>query len=219
MATKKTTTDIPGASAYVLRIELRGVKPAIWREVWVDPAISLRQLHAIIQAAMGWDNAHLYSFAIPGSGRAKHYWSVPPQQRFEPGAARGDDMGFGNQSQDDARATVAQVLKAPRAKLLYLYDFGDDWEHLITLKKIITTPEPLPLLASAACICPPEDCGGVYGFGDLVEALADPGHPDHAEMSEYYDGLEPGPLDQAAFTELASAVAALRPRPKARRAR
>ena len=222
MATKKTPTtaaaDTSGPSAYVLRIELRNLKPAIWREVWVDPAITLRQLHYTIQAAMGWECAHLHGFAIPASGRAGRYWGVPPQRRFEPGEAQ-DDMGFGDQSKDDARAKVAQVLKAPRDKLLYLYDYGDDWEHLVTLKKIITTPEPLPLLAAAAETCPPEDCGGVHGFANLADVLADPRHPEHAEMSECYEGLEPGPLDQAAFDELASAVAALRPRPKAQRVR
>ena len=222
MATKKTPTtaaaDTSGPSAYVLRIELRNLKPAIWREVWVDPAITLRQLHYTIQAAMGWECAHLHGFAIPASGRAGRYWGVPPQRRFEPGEAQ-DDMGFGDQSKDDARAKVAQVLKAPRDKLLYLYDYGDDWEHLVTLKKIITTPEPLPRLAGAAETCPPEDCGGVHGFANLADALADPQHPEHAEISEYYEGLEPGPLDQAAFDELASAVAALRPRPKAQRVR
>ncbi|HQQ71076.1 MAG TPA: plasmid pRiA4b ORF-3 family protein [Alicycliphilus sp.] len=223
MATKKipspTPPDTPGASAYVLRIELRDVKPAIWREVWVDPAITLRQLHAIIQAAMGWENAHLYGFAIPGSGRAGRFWGVSPQQRFEPRQPAGMDMGFDEPAHDDAGTRLAQVLQAPKDKLLYLYDFGDDWEHVITLKKIITTPEPLPLLADAAETCPPEDCGGVHGFADLVEVLDDPQHPEHAEMSEYYEGLEPGPLDQAGLDALTQAVAALRPRPRLKRVR
>ena len=224
MATKKTTTAAdataasaaPGTSAYVLRIELRGTKPVVWREVWVDAAVSLRQLHHIIQAAMGWEEAHLHGFAVPGRGRAGRYWGIAPQLRYEPANS---SMGFGEPSQDDTRTRLAQLLRAPRARLIYLYDFGDDWEHLITLKKIITTTEPLPLLAAAAETCQPEDCGGVHGFYELADALADPQHPQHGELSEWYEGEKPGPLDQAAFDALADAVKVLRVTPKPRRVR
>ena len=218
MATKKTSTaaEAPGASAYVLRIQLRGTKPAIWREVWVDAAITLRQLHHIIQSAMGWEEAHLHGFAVPGSGRAGRYWGIAPQLRYEPPSA---DMDFGDPSPDDARVRLAQLLRAPKDKLLYLYDYGDDWEHLVALKKIITTAEPLPLLVGAAETYPPEDCGGVHGYYELADALADPQHPQHGELSEWYEGEKPGPLDQAAFDALADAVKVLRVTPKPRRVR
>lgn len=222
MVTRKTATDAtPGAIAYMLRVELRDLKPAIWRELWVDPQITLRKLHDVIQAAMGWENCHLHGFAVPGTGRAGRYWGVPPLRRFEPREAR-DGMGFGDEANDDARTRLAQVLQAPKDKLLYLYDYGDDWEHLVTLKKIVTTPEPLPLLAAGAYTCPPEDCGGVPGFLDLVDVLNDPQDPEHAGLREWVDGMTepgwmPGVLDEAAFRQRADAVARLRPRPRRKR--
>lgn len=209
-----------GATAYVLRVELRDLKPAIWRDVWVAPSATLRQLHSIIQAAMGWRNGHLHGFAIPGTGRAGRYWGVPPHQRFEPRQAQ-DGMGFGDPANDDTRTRLEQVLQTPKDKLLYLYDYGDDWEHVITLKKVVTTPEPLPLLASAAYTCPPEDCGGPPGFMQLAQTLNDPHDPEHADMRAWVDEMQgpgwmPGALQRPDFDALAAAVARLRPRARAR---
>ena len=226
MPTKKTATaatpDVPQASAYVLRIELRDLKPAIWREVWVAPDTTLRKLHAIIQAAMGWEDCHLYGFAVPGTGRVGRYWGVEPHLRYEPPAAQ-DGMGFGDNANDDARVKLFDVLRVPKDKLLYIYDYGDDWEHLITLTKIVATPEPLPRLASAAFICPPEDCGGPQGFANLVDVLSSPHDPEYPEMRGWMDEMMgpdwmPGELDEAALESLVAAVARLRPRPRLRRA-
>lgn len=169
MATKKTTTAAdataasaaPGTSAYVLRIELRGTKPVVWREVWVDAAVSLRQLHHIIQAAMGWEEAHLHGFAVPGRGRAGRYWGIAPQLRYEPANS---SMGFGEPSQDDTRTRLAQLLRAPRARLIYLYDFGDDWEHLITLKKSSPRPSRCPCWPPPPRPARPRTAAACMGF-------------------------------------------------------
>lgn len=210
----------PGPTAWLLRMQLRDVQPVIWREVWVDPDITLRKLHQILQAAMGWQDCHLYGFGIPGSGRTARYWGIPPQRRFEP---RLPDGGFdmGEPARDDARTRLRQVMAARGDKLLYLYDYGDDWEHLLTLKKIAVVAEPLPMLVAGGGDCPPEDCGGVGGFMDLVEILQDPEHPEHIPMREWTDevmgtGWMPGDLDAASFGQLTAAVARLRPRGKAR---
>ena len=220
-ATPPATPDACWPTAYVLRIELRELTPVIWREVWVAPDITLRKLHGVIQAAMGWHDCHLYGFGVPGRGRAAHFWGVPSLYRFEPRAAR-DRMDLREPANDDASTALSQVLRAPKDKLLYLYDFGDDWEHLITLQKIVTTPEPLPLLARAAYTCPPESCGGVPGFLNLAQALHDPNHPEHADLRAWVDDAVardwlPGELDPAAFKAHASAVARLRPRAPLRR--
>lgn len=218
---KSTPADpTPGRAAYVLRIELRGLRPTIWREVWVDPTITLRRLHGVIQAAMGWENAHLHGFAIPGTGRASCYWGVPSLRRFEPLDAQGD-FGPMEPGNDDALTRLAQVMARPRDKLLYLYDYGDDWEHLITLKKVITTAEPLPLLAAAVFSCPPEDCGGPGGFTHLAEVLSDPRDPEHADLRAWVDEMMgpdwvPGELSDAQFRKRVAAVAKLRPRGKRR---
>lgn len=214
-----TPAPVAPASAWLLRIELRDLEPVIWREVWVDPAITLRRLHGVIQAAMGWENCHLYGFAVPGSGREARFWGVPPERRYEPPEAH-DDFEPGEPAKDDARTKLRQVMAAPRDKLLYLYDFGDDCEHLVTLKQIGAIAEPLPFLAAGVFAGPPEDCGGPGGFMHLAEVLSNPRDPEHADLREWADGMKgpdwvPGELSEAAFRRLAAAVAKLRPRARA----
>lgn len=102
-------------AAYQLRVALRDLKPAIYRDLLVDPGITLRKLHSVIQAAMGWDDEHLYGFALPTSG-TQRYWRVPAQRRFEPKSASG---GWGEPSPSDAKYRVQDVLTAPKQKLLY----------------------------------------------------------------------------------------------------
>lgn len=205
----------PGRQAFVLRVELRDLTPAIWREVWVAPGITLRALHRVIQAAMGWHDAHRHGFAVPGPGRAPRYWDVPLPRRSEPRPAR-DDLGPAEPAGDDARTRLDQVMAAPGDTLLYLYDFGDEWEHLVTLKRIVTTAEALPLLEAGVLAGPPDDCGGPGGYMHLAEVLRNPRDPEHAELREWVDDTMgpdwvPGELSDAEFQRRAAAVARSRP--------
>lgn len=191
--------------AYLLRIELKGFKPAIYREVLVDPDVTLRKLHAIVQAAMGWDNAHAYGFALPRRA-GDVYWRIPASLRWEPQSAE----SWAPRAHSDSRARVADVLTAPRQKLLYMYDFGDEWLHAITLKDIVQTELPLPYLLKAQQGCPPEDCGGPAGASYWSQAWFDPQHEDHAAARELLWGDEaPGTLH---FDALQHAVSRLRPK-------
>lgn len=193
-------------TAYLLRIELRDLKPAIYREVLVDPGITLRKLHAVIQSAMGWDNYHLHAFASPtGSQR---FWRVPRNRVFEP-RNPGD---WSEPANDDAREKVSDVLRAPKDKLLYMYDFGDDWEHVITLKSIVETDSPLPHLVKAQNGCPPEDSGGPPGAAHWAGAWYDPKHPEHETALQIYGSQEPGTLD---FDQLQKDVRKLQRKKKA----
>lgn len=200
--------------AWLLRIELRDLKPAIYREVMVSPDMTLRRLHAVIQAAMGWESAHLYGFAVPGRGRQGRFWGVPSSARIQPpGDSDGMDWMDGEPRRDTA-VKLRQVLHAPGDKLLYLYDFGDDWEHLVTLKSVVKTPSALPVLSKAQAGCPPEDCGGPPGYAHWCEAWWDNPHPDHDNARDVLGDEEPGRLD---FAALQAAVARLQPRPRAPR--
>ncbi len=176
-------------TAYLLRIELRDLKPAIYREVLVDPGITLRKLHAVIQAAMGWENAHMHAFAQPSG--SQRFWRVPRNCVYEPR----DADAWGEPANDDARCKVGDLLRASKDKLLYLYDFGDDWEHVITLKSIVETEGPLPHLVKAQNGCPPEDCGGPPGAAHWAGAWYDAQHPEHTTALEMFGTQEPGSLD------------------------
>jgi hypothetical protein len=194
--------------AYQLRIELRHFKPAIYRDVLVDPATPLPKLHKLVQAAMGWEDAHLHGFALPLKNESYH--RVPGNRRFE----KGSDLDLGEPAQNEARYRLQDLLKAPRDKLLYLYDFGDDWEHLIMLKAVVETEMALPHLLKAQQGCPPEDCGGPPGAEYWASIWYDRSHPEHEVALDMFGEHEPGWLDIEA---LQRAVKKLQP--KARKAR
>lgn len=179
-----------GASGYLLTIELADVSPAVTRAIQVPASFTLKDLHRAIQAAMGWEDAHLYRFEI-------------------------DRQGYGDPQSGDRSAAVrldALGLKA-RKKFEYLYDFGDDWRHVIRVSKVLHAPVEAPTLVDGAGACPPEDCGGPRGYAQALEAVADPKHPDHAQWTEWI----PEAFDPAAFDAPAAAARlkrAFRPRKK-----
>lgn len=173
------------AASYQLKVVLSGAKPSIWRRLQVPGNANLGWLHAVLQVAMGWTNSHLHHFLT----RDARY-SDP---RFD------QDMDFDvKPNRDETRATLAQVAPAEGARLRYEYDFGDSWEHKITVEKILP-PDPATA-TSAVCLegaraCPPEDCGGIGGYADLLETLKNPKHPEHQSMKEWLGR----PFDAAAF--------------------
>jgi hypothetical protein len=174
---------------YQLTITLKDSTPPIWRRVEVADDVSLAKLHAIIQATMGWTNSHLHMFT--GSGAS---YGVPHP----------DDEG---DIYDERRVKLSQLLTAPKEKLSYEYDFGDSWTHEVLLEQVLT-PEPeatYPRCTAGKRACPPEDCGGVWGYADFVEAIADPEHEQHEELLEWVGGE----FDPEAF-DLAQANKALR---------
>jgi len=153
-----------------LKITLRGIRPRIWRRLVMPAASSLGDLHFAIQAAMGWDTSHLHVFKV---GR-EHY----------------GDPEFVDEVSDEERLTLAAVRRSGINRFLYTYDFGDDWEHDVLIEKRAPRPDPAApeVCVAGARKCPPEDCGGVFGYYDLLDALADPGHPGHAERLEWLEG-------------------------------
>ncbi len=154
---------------YQLKITLDGSKPPIWRRVEVADTITLAKLHTIVQAAMGWYDSHLHQFSV-----GAEYYGVPHPEM---------DV------RDERRLKLNQALTAPQQKIRYEYDFGDSWLHDIVLEKVLD-PEPgvsYPRCTAGKRACPPEDCGGVWGYAELLETISDPQHPEHEEMREWLD--------------------------------
>jgi Plasmid pRiA4b ORF-3-like protein len=172
--TKTTTKTIePKTSAaksvVSLKVTLRGTKPPVWRRLLVPGALTLGDLHHAIQAAMGWHDSHLHAFDIDG----RQYGD----------RSTVDDVA------DEHRLTLNSLMKSGIARFGYTYDFGDDWEHIIAIEKTQPALEEksYPTCVAGARNCPPEDCGGCWGYGHLLEVLADPTHPEHAEQIEWID--------------------------------
>lgn len=176
MAAAKSAT---GKKIYQLKISLRGITPPIWRRIHVPSDVRLSMLHPILQVVMGWTNSHMHQFKM-----GKTYY----------GETYPDDMDGMPETRDERKTKLAEVVSRPRAKFVYEYDFGDSWEHEIALEKILPAEAGVryPLCLAGQRACPPEDCGGVWGYGDLLDALQDEEHPDREELLEWLgEGFDP----------------------------
>ena len=160
---------------YQLKITLRDIRPPIWRRVQVQGDVTLSHLHWVIQLSMGWTNSHLHSFSIHGQE-----YGVPMP-----------DLGFEELEPEDERSVkLSSFIPGEKFKFSYLYDFGDSWEHEVLVEKVLTAETDIyyPVCIKAKRACPPEDCGGTWGYQEFVEAVQDSEHPEHEEMLEWAGG-------------------------------
>ena len=165
-------------SIYQIKISLNGIKPPIWRRVLVPSTIKLDQLNLVLQIAMGWTNSHLHQFIV--------------NQTFYGVIDVDFDMDL--EIQDETGYKLSDLLRNEKDRLIYEYDFGDSWEHRVLLEKIspYVTTETLPRCVKGSRHCPPEDCGGIWGYMDLLETIKDPDHPEHEDMLEWLgDDFDP----------------------------
>lgn len=152
-----------------IKVSLRHIRPSIWRRIEIRADAKLIELHRLLQVAMGWTDSHLHQFEQHGI----YYGQSDPE--------------FGLRRVSERRALVQDLLREPKDRLRYDYDFGDSWEHDVVLEAF-TDAEPgvrYPRVVGGKRACPPEDVGGVPGYADFLEAIADPAHPEHAEWVEW----------------------------------
>lgn len=158
------------APTYRVRVTLTDAIPPIWRMLEVPGDITLARLHDVIQTAFGWTDMHMHMF------------------RTDFGDFGTPDPEFGCRSEKPV--TLEQVVAAPGAKLSYIYDFGDDWAHDLVVEAVAArldadTDAGRPRCIDGGRAAPPEDCGGIFGYEDLLETLADHNNPDHANVLEW----------------------------------
>jgi hypothetical protein len=167
MPQKRTRSRSIGGSIYQFRITLRDIQPPIWRRLQVPSTITLAQLHAIIQDAMGWQDYHLYKFTICG----EHFEEPDPEA----------------EGKDATRVKLRDLSIEVSETFEYVYDFGDDWHHDVILEDRVhpDAEAEYPLCVDGARACPPEDCGGAGGYTQLLEALCKPEDPQYAESRRW----------------------------------
>lgn len=152
------------APRYQLKVGLHGAKPPIWRRLEVRADTTLSRLHEVVQIAFEWHDAHLHAFDTPYGG-------------FGPEQAELD-------LRSEAAVTLEQVAPGEGSKLRYEYDFGDDWAHEIVVEQVRDAGSDTRAVrcTGGRRAAPPEDCGGVPGYQQLVDVLTDPEDPDHHEL-------------------------------------
>lgn len=170
----------PVSRVYQLKISLRYSEPEIWRRVLVPGEITLTDLHRVIQIAMPWQDCHLHLFEI-----GDKIYSNPNMQV--------------ERAHDETVARLFRLVPEQGGSFDYEYDFGDSWHHTIVVENIAEQDERYPgypVCISGERACPPEDCGGIPGYANLLEALADPSHPDHGDKLDWLGGrLDPERFD------------------------
>ncbi len=185
-----------GVRLLTVRVDVDEVKPAVWRRIEVRSDVTMAQFHDVIQATLGWADAHLHRFTL---GPKKDVWRGP----FLASVAdveMGDDLD--EASGVETEVVLDQVLRAPGDRVFYVYDFGDDWVHTIKVEKVVElatsgTPDadgPLAECVAGRNACPLEDSGGPWQYNELVQ-----GHKARNLSPEYAEWVPPG-WDPARFS-------------------
>lgn len=177
------------SKSFQLKITLSDSKPPIWREIIVPADYTFFDLHVAIQDAFGWTDCHLHQFFIGSpykSGSIIIAWPHP------------DDMC---DVIDERELELDKYLSNPKDKIYYEYDFGDGWMHKIELRKVLDNDaeSEYPQLIGGARACPPEDCGGMWGYYNLIEIIKDSKHKEHEEMMEWMGFDDPSEFDPEHF--------------------
>jgi len=162
-------------TVYQLKVVLLETDPPVWRRFLVPSGVTLHRLHLILQDVMGWTNSHLYRFEIG----ARQYAEPDPENEFY-------ELPF----RDSKRAKLERLVPKKDSTFLYEYDFGDSWVHELLLEDILKRD---PGKRSPACLageraCPPEDCGGIYGYVELLEIISDPEHEEYLDTMTWLGG-------------------------------
>lgn len=166
-----------------LHVSLRDIVPAIWRRLRVPAAATLGDLHDVLQVAFGWKDCHLHDFCVG-------------DVRF--GMTDIEDELF---SVDEDAAPLGAVARVG-STFIYRYDFGDDWEHDVTVERVLGDGDELVMCTDGARACPPEDCGSTSGYAHLLAVLANPKDEEHADMKRWVGrGYDPEKFNMAAVNK------------------
>jgi len=171
---------------FEVQITLNDVKPAIWRDIIINSTITLPDFHKVIQTVIGWTNSHLHQFRVGDIA-----YSIPDEDSLMTCI-------------DYKGVLLSTVLKKEGDKIYYDYDYGDGWEHTIVLNKIISSSSnKKPLCIDGERSCPPEDCGGPFGYNDLVKVLSNQKGKKYKELIEWLgEEFDPEYFDKEAINEL-----------------
>ncbi len=160
-----------------IQLSLLGSKPKIWRRVLIQSDMLLSDFHKVIQSSMGWTNSHLHLF---NKNETCYAEKTADDSTWE-------ELGH----VDYQELKVSDLLINEGERILYEYDFGDGWEHEIILEQILPGEEnglAKPICLAGKMNCPPEDCGGLRGYSDMLEILKNPDHEEYESFIVWLGG-------------------------------
>lgn len=165
---------------YQFKISLLGVSPKVWRRIQVPENYKFSDLHDAIQDAMGWYDCHLHEFSL-----------VSPKTGLEDRVGMLDDGSWEQDSEvlDETKIKIAKYFSNENKLARYEYDFGDCWEHDVLFEKILPAEDGVkyPRCVDGKNACPPEDCGGIWGYKEMLKIINNPKHPEHLEWKQWLD--------------------------------
>ena len=170
---------------YQIKVGLLETNPIVWRRFLVPSSVTLHRLHLILQCVMGWGNYHLYRFQ---HGKNEYGEPDPENELYE--------LSFINSS----RTKLGDIVTAERSLFLYEYDFGDRWEHHLLVERISEREDNkrYPLCLDGENACPPEDCGGPYGYAETLKIIQNPAHEEYNSTKTWLgEGFNPEKFDIA----------------------
>lgn len=175
---KVVLKELPMTNILKLRIKIPVIEPEIWREILIKNDITFKKLHEIIQLSFGWTNSHLYNFDVNGI-----LFSMPDKE-FE-----NNDL--------DVKNKITEFLIEKGQKALYTYDFGDNWEHEIEIVDVLKKEKGIryPKCLGGKRNGPPEDCGGISGYEDVIDALTSKDKSEHEDLLEWLGDYDPEKFD------------------------
>jgi hypothetical protein len=180
---KLRKTSVTPIATYQIKVTLLDSDPPIWRRLRVSGNSTLARLDQVIQKAMGWTNSHAHM--------------------FEAGSVRygNPEMDWDDAVQDERKVHLAAIASKPGATLIYEYDMGDSWRHEIVVEEVAADPGDVagPTCVAGERACPPEDCGGIDGYYDMLERLRDPCSDVYEETRAWIEDATGGAFDPDAF--------------------
>jgi hypothetical protein len=153
-------------NTHQIKVTLLETQPSIWRRFQVPDTTTLHDLHLILQSIMGWTNSHLYQFLINDN----YYLEPHP-----------DNDHYEIEAENSRTTRLSEIAQT---KFNYEYDFGDSWQHEILVESV-EPGESSPICLDGERACPPEDCGGIWGYDNLLEIIGDPKHQEHDFIREW----------------------------------
>jgi len=166
-------------TVYQFKITLKDSKPPIWRRIQVPANYTFWDLHVAIQDSMGWQDCHLHRFEFPDPTVGIPHEVGLPFEVYDDDEPMAPSWGY----------KISRWFGS-RKSITYQYDFGDDWRHAVILEKTLPrlADTDYPICVAGKRACPPEDCGGTWGYERLLEIMQDPEHEEYETLAEWLGG-------------------------------